>query len=417
MGKRITNVSFLDLTSASPESLAEISTISNVSLMLYSDKITPMLTHVTMQNISCTLQVPENFKMVNGQFEVDKNYLSGMKEAVFLLINGQLIVEEEVSADDVESGINGLYVNGTILCPEKLKGIVQRKIETNNGKLVTFMDNATLIKGDLHLDESYLRSLEHATRLVVTGNVRLTGAMEVSLLDEKLEKIQFLKQAVIREEYMEVMNRKLAGRDNRPLTVIPKGSVYVDKELHIDSVSIQKYAQAKIYATNKLRFHDDVTEDLLRKHISHLHTADLIIARKELRPALLEVMDDAGAAVLTYSDKLLVIEGEHRLTPTELKYTNGKVTMIVYGELDIDSSIPADTLYEKIEHIDNFGKVISNGEQYGVIQTKLRTNMGDFTDRDAHKEGNDEPVQEAKEEGTDNSNTEVLIANVSYLKL
>jgi hypothetical protein len=409
MGKHIRNVSFLDLTSALPEVLADISTIRNVSFLLYTDKQAPLIAHVTMQNISNTVHVPEHFKMINGGLEVDKNYLCSLKEPLFLLINGQLIIEEGVSKDDVESGISGLHINGNIICPESLKGIIQEKIQVHNGKLLSYMDNVLLINRDLHFDEAYLQSIDRSTRLVITGNAWLTSVFDEALLAEKLESMQVWGKAVVREEYMEILNRKLVSREKCSLTIIPKGAVYMDKELHIDSISIKKYNQAKLYATDKLWIDDDVTEELLRQHISRIYAIEMIIARNELRPALLEILDQDNVNFLTYTDRLLVIEGEHWLTPTELKYTSGKISMIVNGALDIDSSIPADTLYEKVEHIYNFGEIITNGEQYGVIQIKLRTNAGCVTQRDESKPEEQE-MKTIVEDG-------VVIANVSYLRL
>jgi hypothetical protein len=421
MGKHIRNVSFLDLTSALPEVLADISTIRNVSFLLYTDKQAPLIAHVTMQNISNTVHVPDHFKLINGGLEVDKNYLSCLKEPLFLLINGQLIVEDGVSQEDVESGISGLHINGDIICPERLKGIIREKIQVHNGKLFSYLDNVLLINSDLHIDEAYLQSIDRSTRLVITGNAWLTSVFDEKLLAEKLESLEVWGKAVFREECMEIMNRKLVNREKCSLTIIPRGSVYMDKELHIDSISIKKYNQAKLYATNKLWIDDDVTEELLRQHILRINAVEMVIARNELRPALLEILDQANVTFLTYTDRLLVIEGEHWLTSTELKYTSGKISMIVNGALDIDSSISADTLYEKIEYIYNFGEIITNGEQYGVIQVKLRTNNGCVTQRDESKSEEHEmkEVVEKIEQVQENGNAMdgVVIANVIYLRL
>lgn len=65
---------------------------------------------------------------------------------------------------------------------------------------------------------------------------------------------------------------------------------------------------------------------------------------------------------------LIVIDGEYKLTSTEVEFANESITNINNGVLDLASNVEPNELYNKIKDIHNFGVINSNDEQSGVIQ-------------------------------------------------
>ncbi len=411
MGKMIKNIGFLDLTNAAKESLEGIETIKNVGCMLYSRQIAPLLSKITLKNVGYSSEVPENCKVVNGQFIIDGSFVSGVKQPLYLFINGQLVVKPDVSVEAIETSISGLNINGTVYCPEHLRAAIEQKIERKNGKVVSFMRDAVLVNGDVRLDNHFLQTMQPETNLAVTGIVRMIDHLDSSLLEERLGKMQFLHEALLREEYLEMLNSRIVNREKSTITVIPSGCIYIDGDLVLDSITIKRFEQAKLYVIGSVRLGDDVSETMLEKHIAQIYTKDMIICRKELAEQLLNKCADPAIHLLTYSGKLLLVDGQHKLTRAELKYTPENISVLVRGMLEIDPNIEPQVLFDKIDSIDNFGEIEASGEQCGVIHAKLRANNGSIIDRD--ESGNEDNGNAEEDANAD----DVYIKNVSYLKL
>ncbi|MCF6137494.1 hypothetical protein [Pseudalkalibacillus berkeleyi] len=117
---------------------------------------------------------------------------------------------------------------------------------------------------------------------------------------------------------------------------------------------------------------------------------------------------EANIPFICYEGKLIVIDGEYKLTSTEVEFANESITIINNGVLDLASNVEPKELYNKIKDIHNFGVINSNDKQSGVIQSKMKTNKGIV--------GNAEIDDEEDLIDNDQSNQNV-IANMNYLKL
>jgi len=409
MRKVIENINFLDLSSAAEESLEGVTKLQNINLMLFSKKVAKSLSSITMKNVNFSAEVPEKCTQVNGQFELDESFAASVKELLYLVINGTLVVKPDVTVEIIEKTLSGLFVNGGVYCPEKVKGIIQQKTERLNGNITAYMDDADVLAENVRFDNNYLRSLQPGTNIVVTGKVTMVEPLDSSLLQERLGKVEFLNRALIREDYMEIITEKMLNPHKCKMTWIPVGAVYVDKDFYLDSMAIQRFEHATLYVTGTIQLGSDVSQEILVKCIDKIYTNKTIICRKELKEAVLKRCDDPSVTVLDYTGKLLVVDGEHKLTQAELKYTKENLSLLVRGVLDIADNVDPEALYDKVDSIDNYGVINGDSEQCGVVQTKLRTNKGVVSDR---KEPDDE--QNAPEE---EDAGEIRIANMNYLKL
>ncbi|MBW7456418.1 hypothetical protein K0U00_20495, partial [Paenibacillus sepulcri] len=103
---------------------------------------------------------------------------------------------------------------------------------------------------------------------------------------------------------------------------------------------------------------------------------------------------------------------EYRLTTSELNYTPEPLSFIVHGVLDVAPEIDPQLLFDSLGSIVNYGVISVEGEQYGIVQTKLIKNEGVIDVRRAEKD-HDEPAGAAAADADDT----VYISNVNYLKL
>ncbi|SDN67533.1 hypothetical protein SAMN04487897_10442 [Paenibacillus sp. yr247] len=409
MNKVIQNVNVLDITTAAEQALDGVSKIKNVNLLLYSKATIGLLANVAQKNINVQAEIPEGGKlhMVNDRYEVGAAPDGG--SPLYLVVNGTLIIRPDADAESLERGIAGIIVNGTIFCPEGVFSIVQQKIVQHNGRLALYMDNALLISDPVHIDDLFLRTLPSDSRVSFSGKAVLLDA-DAALLEEKLRNMEFTGELVIREQLLAALSGKLVNAHKAKIVTIPADTYYIDRDLTLDAGVLRRLPHRRIHATGLLRFELDVTPERLAAAVDRLHSERAILCPVELKDSVLAVTADPAVEVLSYAGKLRVVEGEYRLTPNELKYSPEPLSFIVNGVLDIAAEIDPQLLFDSIESIVNYGVISGNGEQYGVVQTKLIKNEGAFDVR-RDEEVNDEPDEASAKDDT------VYIRNVNYLKL
>lgn len=410
MNKVIQNVNVLDITTAAEQTMDDVSMIRNVNLLLYSTATVGLLANVAQNNINVRVEIPEGVKlhMVNDRYEVGAAAEGDCPQ--YLLVNGTLVIRPEADAESLERGIAGIIVNGTIFCPEGVLSVVQRKIIQHNGRLASYMDNALLINDPVHIDDLFLRKLPSGSRVSFSGKAVLLDAVDTALLDEKLHNAEFTGELVIREELLAALSGRLVNPHKAKIVTIPADTYYIDRDLTLDAGVLQRLPHRRIHATSMLRFERDVTPERLAASVDRLHTDRTILCPLELKDGVLAVTTDPAVEVLSYAGKLRVVEGEYRLTPSELNYTPEPLSFIVHGVLDVAPEIDPQLLFDSLGSIVNYGVISVEGEQYGIVQTKLIKNEGVIDVRRAEKD-HDEPAEDADVDDT------VYISNVNYLKL
>lgn len=398
MGKSIGNVGLLNLTSATEESIKGIDSIGNAGVVLYSSGNAHLVSMLNIGNLGTSEEVPEGCKFLQGKVEMDGKYFENVKEPLSLFIAGQVIIKPDVTEDDIENKIRFLSISGQAICPEKLVGVLQSKCSKIEGQIVPYSDNYYINVGKLNINNSFLKSIGEKTSMAIVGKTSIIDDIDRALLDEKIGSIDIVGKALIKEEYLDILGTRLKNNASCKLEVIPAGYVYTDGDLFLDPVTIKKFDKAKIYVANMLRFGSDITEEMLKEHIADIKTKGIIVCSNSIKEAVSMLCSDT-AKICGYSKKAVVIDGDHTIMESELKYSPDNISYIVNGDLDIDDEVLPETFIEKVESIDNFGDITCDKEHYGLVQLKLRTNQGDVSVR---KDAADE------NEG---------IGNIGYLKL
>ena len=389
MKRIIKNVGVLDLRTTKEESIQDIERIENVGLVIYSPETSHIMSMLNFVNLGTSVEVAGNFRMLTGQITLRGADLRDYKTPANLLITGQVIIAEDMEPEDVEKGIENLIVTGQIICPEKVASVIQSKLLNMTGQTLTYSSGARVVTGKLKIDHNLLRSLESPTSFSVIGKVDVTSEFPPALLDEKLESLEVIGKITAREEYMEVLYRKLKNSAMAKIQAIPRGYVLINRQLVIDSISIRKFGGDKLYADGEILIQPDVTPQMLKEYISSIRIEKRVICPENLKEAVLDLSDEPSPELITYTGKLIIIDGEHILTPEELEYASDRLTYIIKGSMEIDSEVDPKIMMSKIEHIDNFGEIKANTKQYGVLQLILRTKRGEIVRMDKHEKSQD----------------------------
>lgn len=410
MGTVIKEVAFLDLTDASEETLAEITAIKKVAMLIYNEKFEPFMAKIDFHEVAASIKVSGPFSMINGKLDVDHDFLSSLNEPMVYFINGKLTIKPDVTPDLINQAIGGIYLNGKLYCPDQLQGAIHQKIQQQNGKIVTYMAQATHLEPkDLTLTNTYLKSLDNQTSLAVIGTFKMEENLDRKLFDEKIKQIQFLSEALISEAFAEAIYEKLVEGSGK-LSILSEGYTYLEGPFLLDSDVIERYNAAKLYVNGSVFIDESVSESMLRQHLSVIKTEKGVYARTELKKALLDLCDPT-VKLTTYPGVLRIVDGQHTLTQPELDFTEGKLTYVIHGMLEIDNEVDPKTLFEKLDKVDLYGLITGTKTQCGVIQTKIRIKEGVIDSEEPTVGKTPDPSDAEEKPGTH------VIARVSQLKL
>ncbi len=402
MKKSIANVAVLDITSANEKIIDEIESIKNVATLIYSPETAHLITRLSISNVANSCQVTGEPKLINGFFEINHSSCAESQKPLSMIVNGTLFVKPDVTAEDLEKNFSDFFVNGRVLCPEKLLFTFQTYLKRLNGKTIIYGENDKLIMNDITFNQNMLESIKEPTSFVITGKVTLLDEIEPELLEEKIKSLRVYKSLTIQEKYRQIIEKKLSSETKAKMTVVPKGYEYITNELVLDGVTITKFKKAKILTKNIIRFENDVNEEMVREHIAAIKSDEIVFCNKEIYEIVSELCESSSTNILYYSGKLVVADGLYVLTNAQLKYLPEKFSLLVNGCLQVDDEIQPDILFEKLEFVDNFGQIVANTEIHGLLQTKIRTIKGELQNSDKKK---------------DKKSDDYAIRNAAFLKL
>ena len=109
---------------------------------------------------------------MTGQLTFNKDSFNKESEPQNFLVVGQVLIESELSAEDLNTGLGKLGVVGLIICPEHLSGVLQSKTTEITGQIHYYTHTKPQISvGVLNFDENYLNALEDGSELLVVGKL------------------------------------------------------------------------------------------------------------------------------------------------------------------------------------------------------------------------------------------------------
>ncbi|MFT5377361.1 MAG: hypothetical protein ACI906_004199 [Candidatus Latescibacterota bacterium] len=393
MGKVIGNVGHLDLRNASEESVAQIRRIGNVGAVLYSPETAHLLPRLNIGNVGGTLCVPQNAKIVTGEAKFDHSYPGALKEPISLVIVGQLLVEKDVTAEDIENKVDQLFVVGQVVCPQSLMGAINGKMAEMTGQMLTYGENAHFHMGQLTIDKDYLQGLEDGAEVHVLGKVNMPHILDEALLKTKLAKLQVLGKIQCREENMATLRAALVASTQQPkISFVPAGFEAIDRRLDLNNTTLPALPSRQLYCTGLVVVDGEVEAKALDEALDALVITRLLIAPTALKEVLVKKCNMLETKAVFYEGELWHIEDKSELLSSRFDYLAGKATLVVRDELHISPAIEPKLLAERLEKIHLFAEVYCTPEQMGAIQARLGINEGELIDparveREVEEEG------------------------------
>lgn len=401
-GRTLSNIGVLDLRSASEESVAGISRVGNVGLVLYSQENAGLVARLNIGNLGASIEAPADAQVLTGQVAFSRDYFKNQATPLNLVVTGQLIVHPDVPAEEIEAGLGGLIISGQLICPEHLAGTIHSKISHLSGQEITYTQCPRIAVGKVSLDENYLKSLDDASELVVIGKLTLPQVLPNELLGEKIQRIQVIGKITCHEENVQILLARMDEKSGvTKVETIPTGFELVERPLILDADLLEALPARKLYCASRVQVDRGVDAETLDNALEALVAKDLVICPMVLKNVIYRKCNMLETRVVLYEGELWLVEDEHTLLRSRFDHLEGKATLVVFGELTIAPDVDPQVLEERLAKVHNLGTITCTPEQMGAIEARLGLSKGELVD-------STQPTGEEKIEG---------IGNVGYLKL
>ena len=256
----------LDLRKVSEETFASYEDIKlQAALVLTTPRVEALLAKYPVELDATSVQCYDDdakVNMVNGKTELTASHKPEGKSV--LIVNGKANIAAD--AGDTLRAYGKIIVNGKVLCPAGLAGLVTEKC-TINGKLAVYPDEAVVLKGTVKLDRSFL--LRAQARLYWTEKqfVAVDPKLDVAALAAKGVRFAAPK-AILLEQFTETLAPLFT--ENTELIVLPEGTAVVDDDFELTPKTFRRYG-SKIYVMGDVNISDDAAEVL--GQVEYLHAS------------------------------------------------------------------------------------------------------------------------------------------------
>lgn len=402
---KIENIAVLDVRDIQEEIANEISEIRNVSILIGNDRSQILLKHAKMINIAETLKLPEDkeisFIMKNGSMKIDKDYLESIIKPIFILVNGRLEIKNDVDNKLLDEKMYSLMINGELICPKNLSGIIQSK-GTINGAITAYSSDYTFMGNKIEFNNKFLKSMRKDSKLSFKKLLVLED-LDEELLEDKIKNIEALNKLVITEGNQDKLVQYIEDYYSVNKYVIDSNDKvikYIEDDTRIDSSNIKKYDDNILYVDGrlKIKLHNI---DNFNKYIN-LIIADKIICNEKTYEIIKEnIAEDIEVEIIEGE----VIENTGKMTLTGI--IEQEISIKNMGKLVLAENLNYDSFTKNVLSITNYGAIEVPEERMGLLQNKIKENSGIIK---ATKESRKEVSEQEQSE-------DILYSNMAELKL
>lgn len=400
---RILNIGCLDVSEISEELAKDITEIMNVGLLIESDKSQYLLKDCKKENIGSSIKLPSDIDVsvvpVNGEIKIDKDYLEGLIKPIVLLVNGLVVFKDGIDKKLIEDKIYIIQVNGLLVTPRNLNGILQSKCQIN-GKAIVYNNGYIYFDNKLRINNRFLRSMKPSSKIAV-NNLLLIEEIDTELFRHKLSNIQILENVIALENYDELLSETVDDFYEVELKIIPEGKEnikYIEQDIQIDDNSIKGYNKNTLYVDGEvsINLNNDIN---IRDHIDYLICSKLMCNNKTFN-MIKEIIDEevevqvVEGRIIKNTGKLHI--GDNFKEPTSINNM---------GKIIFEDTVDPENLDKYLTSISNFGSIEAPPNLVSILQSKTVKSFGNIKARVDYKVN--------KEEGQ----SDIMYSNTANLKL
>ena len=363
--------------------MRRIRRIANLGLLVHGPHNAALVNTVSIGNLGFAVEAPAHYRLEMAPVRFDANALRGRSEPLGMIIMGPVTVDADVTVEDIEQGIERLFIMGPVICPDNLVASLRSKTKQQMGLFETYPAGAKLvtISGSLKLDHDALAALEDHTALRVRHLI-VPNALPRDLLTLKIQWLSISGRVLCYEDDAPLLRSLRPGRTGK-FTVLPAEFKLIERSLTIDSTFLRFSAAPKMYVDGRVTVDPAVTAEEIDRNLQELRCAGMIVAPASLRDSLAPRCDLERDRVLFYDGTPWLEQGSTELTAERFRYVDGVATLIVEGELTIHDAVAPEVLAEGLAKVHNFGTIHCTPAQMGALQARMDRSEGALVDTTA----------------------------------
>ena len=159
MKQRIGNIGRLNLMHATEESVKAIERVNNIGTVYYRKETAHLLPLLNAGNIGSCQEIPDGYHFTKGTLFVDSEYLKSITEPLKLFATNDVVIDEEVTAEQLKQSQLQLRVNGQVYTPAHLAGAAAGFIAEGTSELKTYEGaQFRFEKGEFRLTNAFLKT-------------------------------------------------------------------------------------------------------------------------------------------------------------------------------------------------------------------------------------------------------------------
>lgn len=403
MGK-ITNLGVLDVREIKEDLAKEITQIENIGLLIESDESQVLLKHANKINIGTSMKIPLGlnlkFVMKNGEMIIDKEYLESIVDPIAIIMNGILVFKKGIDPKVLDEMIYTIVLNGRLISPKKLSGLIESK-GMINGEILSYTSDYEFFCGTTEITNRFLKVLKPDSKLAFE-NLVIINNIDMDIFKEKISNIQVLKKLIIINDYEDEIAQLIDEYYGINKTVIPnssKGFIYIEDDIKLDNNSIKKYKGNGLYINGvaEIEFEENID---FQNHIECLICDKVICDEKTYNMIKDSLSDEVEVEII----KGRLINNKGKMVMSE--DLEQEVTIKNMGKLIFNENLNADNLEKSVSEIINYGLIEAPKNLINIITKKVKQNYGKIREP---IEKNEEVQKEEKED--------ILYSNMAMLKL
>ncbi len=108
-----------------------------------------------------------------------------------ILVNGSVIIDQEINPEHANLERIHLIINGTIYVPTQMASLANRLMKEGTGQIEVYESSLPrIVNGKFELTNSFLHSLETPTQLKVNGKLSMSSDLDLDLFAKKISKLE-----------------------------------------------------------------------------------------------------------------------------------------------------------------------------------------------------------------------------------
>lgn len=295
-------------------------------------------------NCASVTEVPEDVQLssINGSHKITAS--DRLPRRTYLLINGFLEIAPG-SEKALESYV-GIYVNGSLTCPESLSGLLPNV--TVNGGSTFYPDDAIVLKSTAVIDRLFALRAKPKLYWSERRMIMVDPQLDAAALAKK--GAQFSTNEIIIAEGL--VDALLPMVDERTqITIVPDGTAVIRDDVTLTGSSVKRYG-SKLYILGDLNLTEASADDL--EAITYLKVQGDAMVPEALRDLLLEKADIEGDLRIrnSFPGKRVADVSVLRVSQWLLEQDKHGLLVEDCALVTIDADIPNEMILEKLHLVD-----------------------------------------------------------------